>query len=128
MRSTELNSLLVLPISNVKPNYRDNPPPKPTVQEGFDQLFVPSILGAPDIIVPLGEVPYLSKVTGREKYLPVGINTVGLPKSDLSLLKNIQGCLMSSSRSLKVSIGARIFDPEAMRTDTYDSPVDSPVD
>ena len=124
MRSTELKGLLILPISNVQPNYRDNPPPEPTVQEGFDQLFVPSILGAPDIVVPLGEVPYFSKVSAREDYLPVGLDIVGLPHSDQSLLKTIQGCLASSSRPLRVSTGARIFDSEGMKTDIYDSPID----
>ena len=117
MRSTEQQSLLILPIANVQPNYRDSPPPKPTVQEGFDQLFVPSILGASDMVIPLGEVPYLSQITGREEHLAVGIDVVGLPHSDLSLLRTIQGCLKASNRPLRVSTGARIFDPEAMGAD-----------
>ena len=121
MRSTEVQSLLILPVQNVQPHYRDEPPPKPMIQEGFDQLFVPPILGAPDILVPLGEVPYFSKVTGREEYLPVGVDIVGLPHSDLSLLNTIRDCLTSSSRPLGVSTGARLFESEGKRVEIFGS-------
>ena len=120
MRLTEVESLLVLPIANVQPNYRDEPPPTPTIQNGFDQLFVPPIMGAPDIVVPLGEIPYFSRVTGRDEYLPVVVNIVGLPPSDFSLLRVIQDCLVSSNRPLSVSTGARLFNPESKRAGIFD--------
>ena len=113
MRSTECQSLLLLPIHNVEPNYRDTAPPEPTIQEGFDQLFLPSILGGPDIVVPLGESAYLSRITDREEWLPVAVDIVGAPDSDLALLETVQACLVASGRPLKVATGARLFGSPA---------------
>ena len=113
MRSAEFQSLLLLPIDSVQPNYRDSPPPEPVIQEGFDQILLPSILGASDIVVPLGESAYLSRVTGREEWLPVAVDIVGLPGSDLVLLETVRACLAASNRSLKVATGARLFGSPA---------------
>ena len=57
--------LVVLPISNVAPNYRDVVSRSPEDQSALDELFLPPILGAPDIAVPIGEVPYESRITGQ---------------------------------------------------------------
>jgi len=37
------------------------------------------ILEAPELIVPIGEIPYQSKATGTEEHLPVGIGLMALP-------------------------------------------------
>jgi hypothetical protein len=37
------------------------------------------ILEAPELVVPIGEIPYQSKVSGTEEHLPVGIGLMALP-------------------------------------------------
>ncbi|KAK9860105.1 Amidase [Penicillium brevicompactum] len=61
--TSEAEPLVVLPIGNVAPNYRDEPSPSPRWQSALDQLSLPPILGTPDIAIPIGEVPYESKIT-----------------------------------------------------------------
>ena len=109
MRNQEYQSLVLLPVANVSPNYRDIPPPRPMIQEGFDQLFLPPILGSPDLFVPLGDFQYHSRVSQREEYLPIGVDVVGSPGSDLWLIDIIQRCLKSSRRPDRVQTGPRVF-------------------
>lgn len=105
----EQETLIVLPISNVEPNYRDELSPSPEEQSALDQLFLSPILGAPDISVPIGEVPFMSKITQREEFLPVLLNVVGAPGKDIGLLHAIQEVLKSSERPMSVLTGKRMF-------------------
>ena len=110
MNHENKDSLILLPISNVEPNYRDTPPKAPAIQEGFESLFLTPILGAPDIVVPIGQVPYESKVSGRTEYLPVCVDLVGAPGMDTALIRTAQGCLESAGRETCVRTGETMFD------------------
>ncbi|KAJ5755240.1 Amidase [Penicillium manginii] len=66
--TNEAEPLSVLPIGNVALNYRDESSPSPSWQSALDQLVFPPILGAPDIAITIGEVPYESKITKRTEY------------------------------------------------------------
>lgn len=71
MKPTEQFAFFVLPIANVEPTYRDLTPPASDAPTGFDQLFVSPIMGTPDLVVPIEHVPYISRITEVEEYLPV---------------------------------------------------------
>ncbi|KAI1161788.1 hypothetical protein F5B18DRAFT_653394 [Nemania serpens] len=43
------------------------------------ELFVPSILGSPDIAVPIADIQYASRITHKVEYLPVVADAVGAP-------------------------------------------------
>jgi hypothetical protein len=74
--------LIILPTSNVEPNYRDELSPSPEEQSALDQLFVSPILKSPDAMVPIGEVRYQSRISNRTELLPVLVNVVGAPDTD----------------------------------------------
>lgn len=107
--TSEAEPLVVLPIGNVAPNYRDEPSPSPRWQSALDQLFLPPILGTPDIAIPIGEVPYESKITKRTEYLPVVIDVMGAANKDLELLQAIEKVMDVSGRPTTVTTGTRIF-------------------
>ena len=92
------NILVVLPIENISPRYRDEPPAyasfkyikknfnansvicRPFIAPtGVTTLMLSPILEAPELVVPIGEIPYQSKVSGTEEHLPVGIGLMALP-------------------------------------------------
>ncbi|MCJ1352085.1 MAG: hypothetical protein MMC33_002069 [Icmadophila ericetorum] len=50
----------------------------------------PPILSAPDVVIPNGEFPYHSRISNKEAFLPVGVDIVGLPGSDLWLMDLLQ--------------------------------------
>lgn len=101
--------LLVLPISSVEPHYRDEKTESRTYQTATDELYLSPILGAPDIAVPVGEIPYQSRITGRQELLPVAINVVGAPGMDYWLLDSIKTVLRQSERLSEFLAGKRTF-------------------
>ena len=103
---------LIMPISNVVVNYRDVPPPPVARPNGFNPLILSPILGAPDSVVPIGEYKYDSRVSGRKEFLPVAVDVVGLPGSDLDLIDVIQHCLEVSARPTTVGTGPRVFNDD----------------
>ena len=105
----EQETFIILPISDVQPNYRDELSPSPEDQSALDQLFLSPILGAPDISVPIGEVPYISKISERQEYLPVLANLVGAPGHDLDLFHAIRKVFTFSGRPNSVLTGSRMF-------------------
>lgn len=40
----------------------------------------------PEVVVPLGQVPYISRISGRQEYLPVAISFVTRHGCDYMLL------------------------------------------
>lgn len=101
-------TLVILPIENISPRYRDTATSnfKPV---GVPMLFLSPILGGPELVVPAGQVPYFSKVTGREELLPVGISVLSAPGMDLKLLDLIKDCLEKSGRPTEVKVGRTMF-------------------
>lgn len=102
-------TVMVMPISSVEPHYRDEVTQSPGSQVATDELFLSPILGSPDIVIPIGEIPYDSRITGKEEFLPVGVNVVGTPGSDFWLLDTMKALFKRSGRPAVVQTGSRIF-------------------
>ncbi|KAM7210766.1 amidase signature domain containing protein [Rhypophila decipiens] len=94
----EKEVLIILPIANVGPNYRDEVVASPTKQSALDPLFLGPILGAPDLMVPLGNVPYESRISKRTEYLPVVVD-----------LEVVERLMREAGREMLVSTGTRMF-------------------
>ena len=109
MGGPEKNSILVLPISEGVPNYRDHPPNEPTVQNGFDPLFVSPILGCPDLVIPIAQIAYKSRISGQEEQLPVCVNLLGMPGRDADLIEVARSVLHASGRPGAVRVGSKMF-------------------
>ncbi|KAL8939594.1 MAG: hypothetical protein Q9216_003274 [Gyalolechia sp. 2 TL-2023] len=73
MREEEYNSIIIIPIENMSPRYRDearthfNP-------IGVPMLFLSPIIRGPEFTLPIGQVPYKSRVSGGREYLPVAFD------------------------------------------------------
>lgn len=103
------NAVLILPISESAPNYRDKPPSEPSIQSGFDPLYLSPILGSPDLVLPIGQIPYDSKVTGCAEILPVCVTLVGKPGGDADLIKLARSVFQSSGRPSIIRTGSSMF-------------------
>ncbi|CZR43687.1 uncharacterized protein FPRO_07396 [Fusarium proliferatum ET1] len=104
-------TFVILPVAEVKPVYRDEKAESPETQSACDQLFLPPILGSPDVVVPIGETRYYSKISNKIEYLPVVANIVAAPGRDHEFLESVDAILERSGRSNVVSAGSRIFVP-----------------
>ena len=109
MKASATETFLIMPISEVSVNYRDVPPHPVARPNGFDPLILSPVLGAPDIVIPIGEYEYHSRISGRKEYLPIAVDAVGLPGSDYRLMEIVQQCLEMSRRPTVVCTGTRIF-------------------
>ena len=99
-----------MPLGNVQPCYRDEwPAPPSAVQQLWEPLLLAPILGAPEIVVPAGQIDYDSRVSGRKEVLPVCVSMMGLPGTDLSLMSLVKTLLEKSRRPAKVLTGRTMF-------------------
>ncbi|KAF5565565.1 amidase signature domain-containing protein [Fusarium napiforme] len=108
----KFETLVILPAAEVKPAYRDEKIESPENQSACDELFLSPILGAPDVVIPIGEMPYHSKISNKIEYLPVVANFVAAPGRDHELLEAVEVIQERSKRPKVVSTGSRIFGPE----------------
>ncbi|PQE16360.1 hypothetical protein CJF32_00006229 [Rutstroemia sp. NJR-2017a WRK4] len=79
MRVDKANTLVVMQSEEVRPNYRDDPPAGYYIQPAWHQWWILPILGAPEIVIPVGQNPYKSRISSQTEYLPVTASIMGLP-------------------------------------------------
>ncbi|CAJ2504123.1 Uu.00g115170.m01.CDS01 [Anthostomella pinea] len=108
LKEGQKDALLLLPIEDMSPRYRDDPP-KIDLATDLPDLHISPILGAPELTVPIGHVPYYSKVTGKMESLPVAISVLAAPGRDLQLFDVVQACLERAGRPLSVKTGSKMF-------------------
>ena len=111
MEIEDKTTLVLLPIETISPRYRDEATTHFNLV-GVPMLFLSTILGGPEFVVPAGQVPYVSRVSGRKEFLPVGVSLLGAPHSDLVLLDIVKDVLEHSGRQTRVLTGKTMFQGE----------------
>jgi len=101
--------LLIFPQSFGQPDYCDDTPKDERLfWDTFSVYSIAYLGGGPDVTVPVGEVSFQSKHTGREEWLPVAMSIVGRRGSDVQLLGMLRE--LGDKGILKdVHTGRRIF-------------------
>lgn len=79
-------NIFLYSVTNTTVSYRNKylDPPKPNF--GFKSGYISSFAGNPDIVVPIGEVPYNSTITMQTEYFPVTISLMAHAGCDYMLL------------------------------------------
>ncbi|RMZ90247.1 hypothetical protein DV736_g2527, partial [Chaetothyriales sp. CBS 134916] len=108
MEIGEKNTIVVHPIENITPRYRDEARTH-FVPEGIPMLFLSPIIGGPECVIPIAQVSYASRVTQRVELLPMGISMLAAPGTDIQLLDLTAACLKASGRPIKVLAGKAMF-------------------
>jgi hypothetical protein len=121
------NTITVVPISDPEPEYRDVYRKGPWKGgSGFHRNFISVLTGCPEVVVPIGQIPYQSRVSKREEFLPVVIAILGapgkntfdiqgsqahspLPGTDAALIKFVADALRNARRPTFVMTGAEAF-------------------
>ncbi|KAH8780104.1 amidase signature domain-containing protein [Diaporthe sp. PMI_573] len=109
MKRGKRDTLVLIPIENISPRYRDDPPLAHFNPVGVPNLFLSPILGAPELTIPIGTTPYDSKVTGQTEKLPIGISILGEPGRDMELFDIAYNCLKQAGRPTSVKAGYEMF-------------------
>lgn len=79
------NSLFLYPQSVGATNYRNRYFGPPTSPYNFIPLRIAVHAGTPDFVLPIGDLPYNSTITGTQKFLPVTLSVVTQAGCDLML-------------------------------------------
>ncbi|KAI1122276.1 amidase signature domain-containing protein [Nemania abortiva] len=102
------NAILVLPVGPGQPVYRDIYIP-PKAREGIDALTLGAFLRIPQVVLPIGQSKYKSRISGREESLPIAGSIAGAPGSDLMLIKLVGGALKKAGWPTQVACGRDAF-------------------
>lgn len=113
MREEEYNTIVVLPIENMSPRYRDE------ARTHFDpigvpMLFLSPIIRGPEFTVPIDHVPFKSRTSGQTEKLPVAVSLLASWGRDIELMSQIQECLHAKGRPASVSTGRVLFSDSTL--------------
>ncbi|KAL9623536.1 MAG: hypothetical protein Q9160_002217 [Pyrenula sp. 1 TL-2023] len=99
-------AIMILPIETLSPRYRDVPPDKKSEPpRSINELWLSPIAGCPELVVPVGQVAFHSRISDHTEYLPVAVSLLSNPYSDLELMKLVEDCLTQAKRPLEVQVG-----------------------
>ncbi|KAI9841235.1 MAG: hypothetical protein M1837_000900 [Sclerophora amabilis] len=101
--------ILVFPQSFGTPNYRDTLVKSNITWDKFSIQSFGYLCGCPDYTIPVGEVPYMSRITEKEEFLPVSLSMTSKPAHDLILFKILKD-LDSEGILQAVGTGPRMFE------------------
>lgn len=106
----ESQALLLIPWTTGKPDYRDIYRDKPDwAGYGWFYYMVAPFAKAPEVILPIGQTPYRSKVTNREEWLPASIGVVGARGSDANLLSLLRDMMETTKLQTTTQAGRTPF-------------------
>lgn len=103
------NSIVIIPIENISPRYRDDAMSPRVAPDGVPMLFLSPITRGPELTIPVGETPFQSKVTGTREHIPVAVSMLASPGRDMELFDLALGCLKRSGRPTVVCAGKKLF-------------------
>ncbi|KAE9364327.1 amidase signature enzyme [Stipitochalara longipes BDJ] len=107
--------IMLLPLGRAGPNYRDTlPQPStspPTVAEltAYDPGLFASMIGFPQIVVPIGQSQFTSRNSGQKCYVPIVGSLVGSPGTDLKLVEIVAKAMEKAHWPLNVLTGPLTF-------------------
>jgi Asp-tRNA(Asn)/Glu-tRNA(Gln) amidotransferase A subunit family amidase len=82
----EAMTLLVFPQSCGRPDYRDDIADRSVLfNDTFSIYSFGYLMGCTDYTIPVGEIPFTSKISGEEALLPVSISLISRPGTDMEL-------------------------------------------
>ncbi|KAH6971662.1 amidase signature domain-containing protein [Ilyonectria sp. MPI-CAGE-AT-0026] len=86
----ELTTITVAPISDEEPKYRDVYKQGPWMGgNGFHCNFLSPLTGCPEVVVPIDQIPYQSRVTKRQEFLPIVVAILGPPDNILHIQRKL---------------------------------------
>ncbi|PMD44122.1 amidase signature enzyme [Hyaloscypha variabilis F] len=106
-------TIMLIPAGRPGANYRDTIPepgrggPPDTA---FSPMYLATAIGAPHLIVPIGQNPFESRVSGNTEYAPIIGSLIGVKGSDSMLLNVAHAALKNAGWPTTVLTGRYMFD------------------
>ncbi|MCJ1387004.1 hypothetical protein MMC17_010133 [Xylographa soralifera] len=107
---TGSSAIIICPCGVGEPKFRDEQKKPPGPVPAYSMNYIASMIGLPQLITPIGQFPFDSRVSGRKEYLPVTGTIVGAKGSDLMLFNLAKAALEKANWPTKVATGRYAFD------------------
>ncbi|KAI0099877.1 amidase signature enzyme [Nemania sp. FL0031] len=108
------DNIMVLPLGRPGANYRDIVP-QPGAEfstSAYDPIDFASVLGLPQLVIPVGQNAFESRVTKRTEYVPIVASLTGPRGSDESLVNIAEEAIRKAGWETTVLCGAYAFEVE----------------
>ncbi|KAI0776279.1 amidase signature enzyme [Trametes elegans] len=102
------DAILLYPQSSGRTNYRNRYISPPSAPIGFSSGRIAVHAEVPDMVVPIGEAPYNSTISGKTEFLPVTLSFVTAKGCDLMLF-SLFAALQDAGIVTPVVTGSRVF-------------------
>ncbi|KAI1129070.1 putative amidase [Nemania abortiva] len=106
---TVTNAVMIMPFGAATPKYRDDTNKLPSVVGSFSVFYLPAVLQLPTLIIPIGQKPYDSRISGQKEYLPIVSSFMGAKGSDVMLINLADAALKSAKWPTEVKTGREAF-------------------
>ncbi|KAJ0123645.1 amidase [Diaporthe amygdali] len=104
------DAVLILPCGSGEPKYRDLPNAAPGVVPGFSPNYIASMQALPQLVIPVGQIPFKSRISDRTEYLPIVASMAGAPGSDIMLIDLAKSVLKGAQKPAEVQTGRFMFE------------------
>ncbi|KAF2020416.1 amidase signature enzyme [Aaosphaeria arxii CBS 175.79] len=109
----EANTLVIMPQESMRVRYRDDTPSFERPPPGVNCLALAAVLEAPALTIPttcaVAEIPYTSRISGRDEMLPFAVTVMGNAGTDLALLDTALKILEAAGLPTTLKTGTRMF-------------------
>ncbi|THZ54669.1 amidase signature enzyme, partial [Aureobasidium pullulans] len=106
---TLTDAIAIMPFGAAVPKYRDDPNKLPSIVGSFSPFYLPAVLQTPQLIIPVGQVPYDSRISGLKEYMPIVSSLMGARGSDLMLINLAEAVLNNAKWPTEVMTGREAF-------------------
>ncbi|KAK0702782.1 amidase signature domain-containing protein [Lasiosphaeris hirsuta] len=106
------DTIMLIPAGRPAANYRDmipEPGRGAPPDTAFSPMYLATVLGVPHLIVPIGQNPFQSRVSGNIEYAPIVGSLVGARGTDLMLPSTVVGALTHARWPTTVLVGRNTF-------------------
>ncbi|KAI1110106.1 amidase signature domain-containing protein [Nemania sp. NC0429] len=102
-------AVILLPLGNAQLEYRDVDSGPPGVVKSFEPKYFGSVLGLPQIVTPIGQLVFESRISQRMENVPIITTIAGAQGSDLMLVKVMQLAVAHAGWPESVQTGRNCF-------------------
>jgi len=116
-------AIMIMPYGSANPKYRDSPNEAPSSSGTIGEKFISPILHMPQLVLPFGQMPYHSKVSGKLEHRPIGSTLVGAKGSDLMLINLAKQAFEAASWPTTINTGRYMFPLDDNTRNVADVPL-----
>ncbi|KAK7213378.1 hypothetical protein V2G26_020556 [Clonostachys chloroleuca] len=103
------SAILVMPYGEPDPEYRDEPNPPAGTFPTIAEKFISPILHAPQLVLPFAQMPYFSRISGRDEVRPIASTLIGAKGSDLMLIELAIAAFEKASWPTTIQTGCYMY-------------------